>query len=851
MSEAPVQKRRNWRPRRRPATIVNPENSTSSGPVTQEAVVAVSPVLGTRQVVHVRSADMSGDLVDKLIRDLRKSYECMVCMSAIRFNSPIWTCGTCWAMFHLGCTHQWIKRNSATTGARRAAWEWRCPGCQYVYVESRLPVYTCFCGSVQTPPSSRQITPHSCGESCRRPRPNCSHPCTLSCHPGPCPPCQSLLPASPCFAYPSHPSSTAYVRCGAAAALPHSCGKVCGRRLACGLHDCGEFCHDGACLPCTTVVGTVSCLCIEPSEFPLVCGSEKKQIHCQKKCGKKFNCNIHSCTSQCHIGPCGPCPLDPIIIGTRCFCGKKNFEKNPREKCSDPILSCHNTCDKIHSDCLHPCSAICHPGQCPPCKVRVPHTCRCGKTRQFCPCSSPPNSVTCTQICRALKSCSKHRCTNTCCNDDMNHLCLQVCNKKLSCSQHVCDDICHLGKCPPCRVVSREALTCGCGKESLAPPITCGTAPPACFAPCMRPHPECGHPCPSRCHQGSCGLCLVLGPKVCDGGHETLSGIPCHVTSISCGRKCMKQLSCNVHFCLSPCHEGICSGCTQSCLATRTDCGHSCGALCSHAGPCPAGPCEARVRVACPCGLHTEEFACHTQGAQVGCSTECAAAARAAKLRFAFRSDVEPGPDSEIYADELVVAAERFPKYIAVIDGLLFDGVEQRSKTIHLSPTCGARRWLALEYAQIHYRFDATVSAPDFHITLSYVPGQTRVPVPSLTALLDMAPSKALPFTVDFYQDGSGPQIHLYDVGKGFGRTTTETVHRLLNPIMRNAFRTRRGERFDLFVDFLDPNKAVMAFRRMSETHGLDSCRLLNVTLFSKNDSLDSPAVSAAECAED
>jgi hypothetical protein len=89
----------------------------------------------------------------------------------------------------------------------------------------------CFCGRV-TSPSTNLTLPHSCAEPCWRPRPLCSHPCTLPCHPGPCPPCQVAL-IVPC---PSHHSSLT-VKCAAATAganMTPVCDEVCGKERGCG-----------------------------------------------------------------------------------------------------------------------------------------------------------------------------------------------------------------------------------------------------------------------------------------------------------------------------------------------------------------------------------------------------------------------------------------------------------------------------------------------------------------------------------------------------------------------------------------------------------------------------------------
>lgn len=57
---------------------------------------------------------------------------------------------------------------------------WRCPNC-VLEIEGGAPtLYHCFCGKAMDPSYNAFITPHSCGDSCGRMRPNgCPHPCSM------------------------------------------------------------------------------------------------------------------------------------------------------------------------------------------------------------------------------------------------------------------------------------------------------------------------------------------------------------------------------------------------------------------------------------------------------------------------------------------------------------------------------------------------------------------------------------------------------------------------------------------------------------------------------------------------
>lgn len=114
-----------------------------------------------------KSEDES-DLRINLSREItRQEYECMICYDNIKSNAKIWSCKTCWAVFHLKCIFKWGKSSGSEAG-------WRCPGCQSMY--SDIPTeYFCFCGKSTEP--RNKLVPHSCQNACGRVR-DCSHPCT-------------------------------------------------------------------------------------------------------------------------------------------------------------------------------------------------------------------------------------------------------------------------------------------------------------------------------------------------------------------------------------------------------------------------------------------------------------------------------------------------------------------------------------------------------------------------------------------------------------------------------------------------------------------------------------------------
>ncbi|KAH9640110.1 hypothetical protein HF086_016041 [Spodoptera exigua] len=177
---------------------------------------------------------------ERLTEQLDKgTLECLVCCERVKQYDPVWSCSNCYHVLHLRCIRKWAM-SSMVEG------KWRCPACQNT--NETIPTdYRCMCGAVRTPEYQRgSVGAHTCGRSCRRPR-SCPHPCTLLCHPGPCPPCQATIMKS-CGCGAENRS----VLCSSK--LPQVCGRVCGRTLECGVHKCTQSCHEGPCETCTETV---------------------------------------------------------------------------------------------------------------------------------------------------------------------------------------------------------------------------------------------------------------------------------------------------------------------------------------------------------------------------------------------------------------------------------------------------------------------------------------------------------------------------------------------------------------------------------------------------------------------
>ncbi|XP_054741461.1 protein shuttle craft [Anastrepha obliqua] len=542
---------------------------------------------------------------EKLIRDIEtRRLECLVCVEPIKAHHGVWSCNNCYHVLHLQCIIKWASSSKSDDG-------WRCPACQNVVKEVPRDYY-CFCGKVKNPPYTRHDIAHSCGDTCRRVE-GCVHACTLLCHPGPCPPCQAYVKRE-CGCG----KTTKTMQCCVKEAI--ECDSICGKLLNCELHTCPAKCHDGKCSPCTEKVDQ-QCHCAK-QERQVACTRDSHDKHaysCGKPCGKDLACGNHKCKDCCHPGECRTCKLSPEMV-TSCPCGKMPIVAGQRKSCLDPILVCEGVCGKTLrcGKPAHPhhCTSKCHLGNCPPCNKQTAVKCRCGHMDQLIKCrqlSTRADDARCKKRCVKKRSCGKHKCNQECCID-IDHICPLPCNYTLSCGKHKCDQPCHRGNCPPCYRSSFEELYCECGAEVIYPPVPCGTKRPACKRPCSRTHP-CQHPPQHNCHSAAnCPPCMMFTTKWCFGQHEQRKTIPCSQESFSCGLACGKALPCGRHKCIKTCHEGVCQTagevCKQHCTKSRATCGHKCMSPC-HDGDCPDTPCKEMVEVQCDCGNRKQMRLCH------------------------------------------------------------------------------------------------------------------------------------------------------------------------------------------------------------------------------------------------
>ncbi|GLJ39714.1 hypothetical protein SUGI_0811910 [Cryptomeria japonica] len=607
----------------------------------------------SEEVIHLERSNVP-NLVQEIERKLQQSkVECMICYEMVGKSAAIWSCNSCYALFHLHCIRKWARaptsRDLSAGQSQRS--NWRCPGCQSVqYSRPEDLQYYCFCGKMQNPYNDFYLTPHSCGEPCGKSldkgkeMSRCPHTCTLLCHPGPCPPCTAMAAPQPCPCG----KKTITRRCSDQKSA-ESCGQVCEQLLTCGRHLCDKICHEGPCGSCTILINA-SCFCGK-KENMMLCGDLefhgelewKSGVYaCENLCMKMLSCQKHNCSLGCHPGECKECDLLPEKLKT-CPCGKTQI-LNQRKSCLDPVPTCSEVCEKLLPCGKHKCINSCHQGICPPCLVSVDHKCRCGSSSRKVSCWKT-TSVTednkeflCEKVCGQKKNCGRHRCNEKCCplshrgrsdiqtGDWDPHLCLMPCGKKMRCGQHYCQELCHSGYCPPCLETNFTDLSCACGKTSIPPPVPCGTPIPSCAYPCSIPQP-CGHSATHNCHLGECPPCTASAAKKCVGSHVILRNVLCGSREIRCNKLCGKTRQCGMHACTRTCHIPPCDtvsmesssskariSCGQTCGATRRDCKHTCISLCHPSRPCPDTRCTFPVTITCSCGRMTAKVPCHAGG---------------------------------------------------------------------------------------------------------------------------------------------------------------------------------------------------------------------------------------------
>lgn len=86
---------------------------------------------------------------------LKKAFgnTCLICINSIKKQEAVWSCKSCYELFHLVCIQQWAKDGVSSSTVLSLdifpgiSLQWTCPKCRGEYAKTDLPtVYRCFCG---------------------------------------------------------------------------------------------------------------------------------------------------------------------------------------------------------------------------------------------------------------------------------------------------------------------------------------------------------------------------------------------------------------------------------------------------------------------------------------------------------------------------------------------------------------------------------------------------------------------------------------------------------------------------------------------------------------------------------
>lgn len=313
--------------------------------------------------------------------------------------------------------------------------------------------------------------------------------------------------------------------------------------------------------------------------------------------------NLENKTWKC---PSCNIPRKEIPKRFTCWCGKVS---DPTPNIDHPF-SCGNTCDEPYPNCVHSCSAICHPGKHPICgAVGPPMRCHCGKKERQLPCLITPykEGWTCDEPCENIVCNLGHKCSIRECHLGYCGPCKEMVEVRCYCGKNYNKIVCHerfpkrcflnsqeywigqfpckekteiyfdCGKhkndvtCQPlpskvqvCPFSPSQVTTCYCGKTKVDPfeRKSCSDPIPECGSVCGKLLP-CGCRCLFKCHQGECRCANVLDIKCRCENYSFL--VPCQFLRQGyrpkCKHKCPVLLSCRRHH-----HNEVCCAYEQTAL---------------------------------------------------------------------------------------------------------------------------------------------------------------------------------------------------------------------------------------------------------------------------------------------
>lgn len=161
--------------------------------------------------------------------------------------------------------------------------------------------------------------------------------------------------------------------------------------------------------------------------------------------------------------------------------------------------------------------------------------------------------------------------------NDLAHSCGEMCGRADNCV-HPCQLLCHPGPHAVCQASIQRS--CGCGKSWKT--FQCSMKETfECEESCEKLL-TCGvHKCSEPCHQGECSPCAATIEMKCycekESKVELCTPETALITKYSCEKECDKLLSCQNHHCKQKCHSESCASCAlapervRACPCGRTD----------------------------------------------------------------------------------------------------------------------------------------------------------------------------------------------------------------------------------------------------------------------------------------
>lgn len=679
--------------------------------------------------------EIDESLASNILLEIQQgTYVCLVCISEIDPYSEVWSCSNCFRVYDLDCIKDWATRGSSKNTDRNT---WKCPACSIEY--RKIPQrFTCWCGKVSNP-KPNSSNPFSCGNVCGKHYETCIHSCTVPCHPGKHPLCGAMGPVMKCECGKEERQLPCLVTpYGKSWKCSNPCDiSVCNMGHGCPIGGC----HLGFCGPCKQKV-EVKCYCgknqteIECSQrYPKECkyfGGEESWVgftYCDEKTRVFYDCKIHYTDIACKppMQQVEHCKFSPDYVKT-CHCGKKEFTKSDRNKCTDPIPSCGAVCGKKLA-CGCTCSLKCHEGECECFNVREAK-CNCENYSFLVPCKflQQGHRPKCARKCPVLLSCRRHVHKEVCCqyeqvalrrerskkkalrnrvrsSFDINeelmsiepvHICTRTCNRLKPCGLHYCDAVCHSGPCGVCLESSNDDLVCNCGKTVIPAPVRCGTKI-ICNEQCVRPKP-CGHEQePHKCHEDDvqCPKCVAFVTKRCNCGKKEIKNVLCSQSNVSCGTTCNERKPCGHpcnRVCVRDCTEkgehASSNNCQFPCRKYRKNCPHSCKMKCHYSKigvspQCDSVYCKEKIVITCECKRRSETVPCGSSlntpssiGAFLECDEICFKEQKMEELKKALNLNDSPDTNYEsVYLDYVVNTYERQTNWCSRIESYMRDFV--------------------------------------------------------------------------------------------------------------------------------------------------------------------------------